>query len=182
MVKDGNREIPYGLCHCGCGEKTRIATVNDKFNGTVKGEPMRYIKHHFRKGRARDGDVPIYQPDHPRANKQGYVPEHILVAEEILGRPLNPGEVVHHKDGKHSNNSPENIEVFENNGQHLSFHAQEAGPSWGQPLRCDYVEAEKVYRTGMCVSDVARLFGVSRQAMWKALRCRGVLEKKRSSK
>ena len=180
MVKDGDKEIPYGYCHCGCGQKTRIATGKDSHMGWVKGEPLRYINHHYHKGR--DGDVFIYRPDHPRANRKGCVPEHILVAEEKMGRPLEPGEVVHHKDGKHSNNSPENIEVFENNGQHLSFHAQEAGPSWGQPLRCDYVEAEKVYRTGMCVSDVARLFGVSRQAMWKALRCRGVLEKKRSSK
>lgn len=34
----------------------------------------------------------VYLPDHPRAKSNGYVREHILVAEKYLGRPLKPGD------------------------------------------------------------------------------------------
>jgi len=39
-------EIPYGYCHCGCGQKTNIATVNRKNRQMVRGEPLRYLQHH----------------------------------------------------------------------------------------------------------------------------------------
>jgi hypothetical protein len=42
--------------------------------------------------------------------------EHRLVMAEILGRPLAPDEVVHHKDGNRLNNDPTNLELW-NTGQ-----------------------------------------------------------------
>lgn len=39
-------DIPYGFCHCGCGEKAPIATQNLIQWGWVKGEPKRYIQGH----------------------------------------------------------------------------------------------------------------------------------------
>lgn len=38
--------IPYGYCHCGCGQKTPIAAVNNKSKGMVKGEPSKCITGH----------------------------------------------------------------------------------------------------------------------------------------
>lgn len=38
----------------------------------------------------------ILMPDHPNANKSGYVAEHILVATRERGTPLKAGECVHH--------------------------------------------------------------------------------------
>src|SRR5690242_12805235 len=44
-------EVPFGFCHCGCGQRTTVATRNDKAAGMVKGQPRRYITgHHRRKG------------------------------------------------------------------------------------------------------------------------------------
>lgn len=63
-----------------------------------------------------------YMPDHHLANSSGTVYEHMLVAEEVLGRPLNKGEFVHHKDRDKTNNSPDNIMVFKTNSDHTAFH------------------------------------------------------------
>lgn len=41
---------------------------------------------------------------------------HRVRAEEALGRPLLPGEVVHHRDGNKTNNSPDNLLVLPNRG------------------------------------------------------------------
>ena len=54
-------KIPYGYCHCGCGQKTDIATVNRKNKQMVKGEPLRYLQHHC--SRTRKKRVAIAPPN-----------------------------------------------------------------------------------------------------------------------
>lgn len=44
-------EIPYGYCHCGCGQKTKLAPRNKTDKGWIKGEPMRFIAGHGNTGR-----------------------------------------------------------------------------------------------------------------------------------
>lgn len=50
---------------------------------------------------------------------------HRIVAEDMLGRALEPGEVVHHKDGDRHNNDPTNLEVLPSASAHASLHASE---------------------------------------------------------
>ena len=66
------------------------------------------------------GYVRLKRPGHPFAAADGYVPEHRLVVEEMLGRFLQPDEVVHHIDGNTSNNAPENLELFETHSNHVA--------------------------------------------------------------
>jgi len=78
------------------------------------------IKRHYKKGKEHfnwrggttinaEGYISIHRPEHPRANRYGYVREHIVIWEEAHGTPLPKGWVVHHLNGIPSDNRPENL-------------------------------------------------------------------------
>lgn len=66
----------------------------------------------------------IYAPSHPsiRAKSNPYVLEYRLVAEQMLGRFLERWEVVHHKNGDHTDNRPENLSVM-SQADHAAIHS-----------------------------------------------------------
>ena len=64
----------------------------------------------------------VYKPEHKRAFDNGCVYEHILVAENILGRDLKREECVHHIDKNRTNNNPENLMIFATSADHTAFH------------------------------------------------------------
>jgi hypothetical protein len=67
----------------------------------------------------------IYMPEHPAAmssdNWEGFVYEHIVVAEKGLKRRLLSEEVCHHLDGNRKNNRSSNIIVLLRS-QHTKLH------------------------------------------------------------
>lgn len=55
------------------------------------------------------GYVFVYKPEHPKANRDGYVREHILVWEQTHGKPLPNGWIIHHLNGVKDDNKPRNL-------------------------------------------------------------------------
>ena len=72
-----------------------------------------------------NGYIVIYLPSHHRAmqndNWRGWVYEHIVIAEETLGREIREGEEVHHLDFNRKNNRSSNLIVLESK-QHIKLH------------------------------------------------------------
>jgi HNH endonuclease len=94
---------------CACGSQKQVKSVTCASGRTDVGE----ANGNWKGGRTRHkaGYVMVRAPDHPRASL-GYVFEHILVAEELIGRFLMEGESVHHMNGVRDDNRPENLELW----------------------------------------------------------------------
>lgn len=61
--------------------------------------------------KSKGGYIKVFRPEHPNAHKKGYVMEHRLVMEGVIGRYLQKNEEVHHKNGIKDDNRPENLEM-----------------------------------------------------------------------
>jgi len=55
---DADTSIPVGYCQCGCGRKTPIANRNRHDIGWVAGQPLKYVRGHNHRYRARPWDEP----------------------------------------------------------------------------------------------------------------------------
>ncbi|NQU82982.1 MAG: HNH endonuclease [Parcubacteria group bacterium] len=81
------------------------------YSGDNKGSKNPYWKGgRYVEGKA--GYAWVLKPEHPYANKKGYVAEHRLMAEQIVGRPLRANELVHHKNKIRHDNRIENLEII----------------------------------------------------------------------
>ena len=61
----------------------------------------------------RFGYVLVHEPSHPAADKGGWIAEHRLVAEQMIGRPLASTDEVHHDNRVRDDNRPENLVVLD---------------------------------------------------------------------
>lgn len=61
---------------------------------------------------------------------------HRVVMEEKIGRPLKPGEVVHHIDGNKRNNHPGNLELLQDQSLHIRLHRPRLGLGVVNKLNC----------------------------------------------
>ena len=67
------------------------------------------------------GYIQVLQKGHPRADKAGYVMEHILVWERETGIPVRPGFAIHHLDGNKQNNDISNLCLMKFSA-HSTYH------------------------------------------------------------
>lgn len=104
-----------------------------------------------------NGYIAYYLPSHHRSGKTGLVYEHIIIAEEKLGRELVDGEVVHHEDENKHNNHPDNLYVFKTDEDHSRFHKTglriQVEDFWVSPKvliksKCNHCDKEFEYEKG----------------------------------
>ncbi len=88
-----------------CGKKHRRAVP--------LGEECRkpYIKH---------GYVMVYKP-YRTSSASEYKREHRVIMEDVIGRPLHRGEVVHHRNGVKTDNRLENLQLM-THSEHAVCH------------------------------------------------------------
>lgn len=112
------------LCGCGCGELAGFAKQSETRKGL--------------NGRSKNssGYTMLSRPGHPRADKKGYVLEHLLVAEQALGRPIEAKHPVHHVNDIKNENRSTNLVICEDQEYHLLLHKRErsyrasGNPDW----------------------------------------------------
>ena len=68
-----------------------------------------------------DGYVAVYFPDHPNSNNSGYIMEHVLVMECLIGRHLRADECVHHINENKADNRGANLKLMTKK-EHMSYH------------------------------------------------------------
>ena len=125
-------------------EKRSIADISKEFYGIPFSTSLRdraialgfYSQNHDwledRKNpiQIHDGYAFVKIPEHPRANKKGYVLQHRFVMEQtVIRRPLKydgnqPIEVVHHINGDKKRNPPSNLVLCKSNSEHRKIHNQ----------------------------------------------------------
>lgn len=45
--------VPYGYCHCGCGERSPLSAYTDRSRGYITDKPLRFINGHQNRGRCK---------------------------------------------------------------------------------------------------------------------------------
>lgn len=128
---------PSGLCMCGCGEKTPLATVTNHERGNIVGKPVRYVHGH----NTRLSPVEYVEDENgcwiwQRAiSQKGYgtatdrrrsapqSPAHRVVYEREVG-PVPDGYHVHHLCGVKRCVNPQHLLPMSAD-EHMALHREE---------------------------------------------------------
>lgn len=103
-----------------------------------------------------------FAPDHPKANIWGFAPQHVLVAEGMIGRPLNPGECVHHKNEIRNDNREQNLQVM-TTSEHRRLHARLSAER--AKARLSRKEVEKTLRQCGSIFEAAKQLSCHHQTL-----------------
>jgi len=118
------REFVCWVCKCDCGAVKTVparALLSGKSRScgclildtkTRKSQERTSNPEKIKRYYSGDGYVLLYYPEHPNSDSNGQLREHVFVMSEHLGRPIEDGESVHHKNGIRDDNRLENLELW----------------------------------------------------------------------
>lgn len=101
-----------------CSKGCHMKFMNRELNPTRMTDE---IKEKIRQSKIGKGECKSYEKTHGKHT-------HRIVAEQMIGRPLKPGEIVHHKDGNKRNNKMSNLKVM-TQAEHCRLHFSKGGDS-----------------------------------------------------
>ena len=138
FINGHNSRLPRGgkvtwICtNCGTEKTPFRSEVHERCGNCVSFRSKGPLHPRWEGGRTKkNGYVYVWKPGHAEATKKGYVLEHRLVAEEMLGRPLSGQEHVHHLNRDRGDNRPENLSILQVS-EHASLHGKEGNAKrWG---------------------------------------------------
>jgi hypothetical protein len=117
----------------------------------------------------------IHRPDHPDANRDGFISEHRLVLSESLGRRLTKYEVVHHINGDRLDNRLENLQLM-TRSEHIGLHHRKEKPEGlTKEILQDMLDT-------LTMEEVSVHFGVDQTVVKRWREELGVLEFNRKNK
>lgn len=134
------------------------------------------------------GYVVIYKPDHPRANKNGRVLEHIVVWEQHNNKSVPKGYIIHHINENKSDNRIGNLQlmtakehrIYHNKKRVLSEETRKnisksrigkcTGNKNSRYKDIDALEMKKLVESGLKLKDVCEKFNISRTNYYKKLK------------
>lgn len=135
QIRWERRKLESANICLGCGVKTSPGRDWCPKHKHREGHPQ------WRGGRHKDPNGYVYisgHQEHPNSNKNGTIAEHRLVMTQVLGRPLQPGEEVHHRNGIRDDNRPENLELWSKS--HPTGQRVEDLVAWAQEILKQYPE------------------------------------------
>lgn len=105
---------------------SKIGNNNPSWNGGI----------HFKVGYIyiRDLSIKKFKGKYP------YICEHRKIMEEYLGRKLYKHEIIHHKNFNKKDNRIENLLLFKNQSEHLSYHNKIKKDDIGNPINPTFEE------------------------------------------
>jgi hypothetical protein len=122
----------------GCGKPSGMP-------GTTRGFCKTHTSRWYRTGRldttrAPQGSGSIDAHGYRKIRINGkQVREHRYIIEQVLGRPLDPHEVIHHIDGNKLNNNPDNLLVC-SQSQHRKEHATFRNETHKECAKCHAIK------------------------------------------
>jgi HNH endonuclease len=88
------------------------------------------------------GYIAILAPDHPRADPNGLVREHLLIVDAVMGKPLREGAEVHHVNEDKTDNAHTNLVVCHDRAYHALLHVRQraldecGNANWRKCIHC----------------------------------------------